>query len=174
MSRWKRRAPSGKTEPVGIGSILDGVFARKNAGTAFDAIRHLAELKRRIGEDFACHMKPQKIYDGVLYCLVDSPSWLQQYQFFTPEILRRVNTPPLPEPITSLRFTVGRIDNSEYLYGDAEQEHTRSLTPPTLEEIDTLEKAAAAVNPELRESMRGLIESWLALVQAEEQKKDEV
>jgi hypothetical protein len=169
MNKRKRRFSVQKTVPEGIHSILDRILERKDAKTAFAKMRLLTEYKKRIGEDFARHLKPEKVYGGTLYCLVDSPSWIQQYQFYTHEILRRINTPPLEEPITALRFTVGRIEDSEYLYDAAEQERTDSLTPPP--SIQALEKAVASVNPELQDTLRSLVENWFAFVQAEEQEK---
>jgi len=172
MNKRRRKAYTHETVPEDIRFILDRVLANKNTKTAFTTMRLLIDLKKRIGEDFARHLKPEKLYNGVLYCLVDTPSWLQQYQFYTSEILSRVNTPPLKEPITALRFTVGRIEDSDYLYEIAEQERTGSRTPPpSPEEIDALEKAVAAVNPELQSGIRSLVENWLACVQTEEREK---
>ena len=112
----KRRPPVQKTTPEDLSSILERVLTKNDAYSAFKKVRLLNECKKRIGEDFAQHLKPERIHNGVLYCIVDSPSWLQQYQFCIPEILKRINTPPLEEAVTGLRFTVGKTDESEYLY----------------------------------------------------------
>jgi hypothetical protein len=106
---------------------------------------------------------------------VDSPSWLQQYQFFTPEILRRVNTPPLEEPITTVRFSLGKIGDSAYLSGGGEAEVRERYPAISSEDIAALEKTVRALSPELSNSIRPLIEDWIAWhrpVQDEEQQDE--
>jgi len=157
----KRRQRTGPTVPEGIDSIINRILAKKDAKTPFKNMRLLRKCEKRIGVDFARHLQAKGIANGVLSFMVDSPSWLQQYQFYSAEILRRVNTPPLDEPITGLRFSVGRIEGSAYLCEGSEQASAGDCAPSP-EEIADLERSVAAVHPELRDDVRSLLTHWLA------------
>ncbi|MDR2733185.1 MAG: DUF721 domain-containing protein [Spirochaetota bacterium] len=158
-----------------ISAVLDRVLTNGNAREALKKKQLLDELTCRIGRDFARHLKAEKVFRGTLYCLVDSPSWLQQYQFYSAEILRRVNSPPLAEPITAARFSLGRINESEYLSEDdgdpvREQRALPALTPG---EIAGLENTVRAVSPELQSSIRPLVDDWIRRHPPPEEEKQE-
>ena len=164
-----------KSVPEDIGSVLNRVLTNSSAREALKKKRLLDECTRRIGKDFARHMKAENVFRGTLYCLVDSPSWLQQYQFYTAEILRRVNSPPLAEPVTSARFSLGRIDDSEYLSDDGKASVREREALPALSsgDIAKLEKTVREISPELQSSIRPLVDDWIRQHPAPEEEKQE-
>jgi hypothetical protein len=179
----KRRRRKEKTIPEDISVVINSILRDQNAQTNFKNMRLLMECKKRIGEDFAQHLRPDRIINGVLYCVVDSPSWVQQYQFFSAEMLRRVNTPPLEEEVLGIRFTVGRLDESPYLSEDSARddpsfrrlrarlcESEFTLSP---DDIRTLEKSVLAVHPKLRDDARTLVENWLAFMRSMQDEEGE-
>jgi hypothetical protein len=166
---------TGKTVPEDINAVLGRILNDTKTGEALKNKQMADEYTRRIGKDFAKHMTVDKVFHGTLYCLVDSPSWLQQYQFYAAEILQRVNTPPLPEAIRGVRFSLGRMDDSEYLSGGERAAQRKREALPALSpgDIETLEKTVRAISPELQDSIRPLVDDWIACHRTQNEEKQD-
>jgi len=171
MKHARRR----KSLPEDISAILGRVLTNSNAREALKKKQFLNECTRRIGKDFARHLRAENVFRGTLYCLVDSPSWLQQYQFYSAEILRRVNSPPLAEPIASVRFSLGRIDDSDYLSGGSDAPAGERGTLPALSpgDIARLENTVREISPKLQSSIRPLVDTWIRRHPAPEEEKQD-
>lgn len=154
-----KRNPVKETIPEPVWKILEGVLARSNTLTRFHEARFLKTCMDRIGLDFCQHMRPLYFKNGVIYCAVDSPSWVQQYQFLSDEMIKKVNHPPLERQVTGFRFAVGSIHEAEYIKDEQDVRH-EVQAKPTDEEVKELYTAVEGINPKLREDFKGLIQSW--------------
>jgi len=164
------RKPVKKTVPAPIETVLEYILQQRDALGPMRQLRLVRACRERIGEEFGRHLQPDKVMNGTLYCTVDSPSWQQQYQFFSADILKRLNNPPLEVPITGLRFTVGSFRESEYISDEKMREKARraelrkQLPVITPDEIKHLRDTVGSIHPDLRQDAGALIDEWVAFL----------
>jgi len=156
----KKRTPVKKSVPEPVASVIDGVLQRTHTRLLFEEARFLKKCTERLGQDFCQHMKPYRFQNGVIHCIVDSPSWVQQYQFLSGEMKKRLNAPPMEQPIHGFRFTVGSILEAEYINKEqtAEKSIQTGLSP---EEAEKLYKVVETAHPDLRDVLKSMIENWI-------------
>jgi len=153
------RKPVKKTVPEAVSVIIENILSRSDALHSFQEVRFLKKCIERLGEDFCSHLRPVKFKNGIMYCAVDSPSWIQQYQFLSNEMLKRLQTPPLEFQVTGFRFAVGSIRDADYI----NKVQTANFPPGSgLSQAEAAELYAAveSLHPELRDDLRNMIQHW--------------
>lgn len=157
----KKRIPVKKSVPETVANIIDGVLSRNHIQLHFQELRFLKKCTERLGVDFCQHMKPYKFLNGIIYCFVDSPSWIQQYQFLSGEMKQKLNNPPMERSVNGFRFTVGSILEAEYINKE-HTVHTGSHSKLSAQEADELYKVVQTIHPELQSELQNMIQLWTA------------
>jgi hypothetical protein len=101
-----------------------------------------------VGEQVAQHARPLRLSKGTLTLAVESSAWMNELQFYVPEIMERVNEKLGAGKVKEVRMKVGRWEEFE---GVAESESIETA-PLDESEYESLIKILGKVrDPELKE-----------------------
>lgn len=153
------RKPVEKTVPESVSTIIEKFLSRSDFLHAFQENRFFKKCVERLGKDFCAHLKPVKFRNGILHCLVDSSTWIQQYQFLTGEMLDRLQNPPLEFKVSGIRFAVGSIRDADYI-NKVQNSDFSSESGLTQAEAAELYATVESVHPELKADLRCMIQNW--------------
>lgn len=161
--RKKNWSYSGLSE---LGETVENLLYRKDMGGGWLVHKIFHHCIERLGEEFMKHMEPVSINNGVMYCNVDNPIWVHQYTMRKKQILSMVNQKPTPLQLVDIRFKVGRITKSEYIFEeDPEVSFKKELQQQQLDHKDKefINEQLAECHPDLREDMCHFLETALKM-----------
>jgi len=93
-----------KEEILNLGSILSKYITEKDIEEKlkkFSIFNHWQEI---VGKEIGSKTKPQKIFKGVLYILVTSPTWANELNMMSRLLIEKINRYIGKPAIKDLRF----------------------------------------------------------------------
>ena len=89
-----------------INSILQGFLSDPDVSTKlkkFSLFNHWDEI---VGKEIAAKTRPLKIFKGVLHISVANPTWANELNMMSPELIERINVFIGVPEIKKLKFTI--------------------------------------------------------------------
>ncbi len=108
--------------PEKLGQTLDRLFRRLELDKAVQRKMALVVWDKAVGREIACHTRPLRVRDRVLFVAADSPVWAQQLLLLKNRLLARLNQElsnfGRQGAIRDLRFSPGVPLGRKVLPGD--------------------------------------------------------
>lgn len=143
--------------PASAADLILQVLQQRGMEGKFEEYRAWQVWDQVVGPQIARRARPIRIRDGVLEVRVDQPVWMQQLQLLKPRILARLNEALGKELLRDLFLRRGAIDQAP-TQAAAEPPPAWlqiKLSEAEQQEIET--SVAGIADPELRDSLRGLL-----------------
>ena len=94
-------------EAVPLGSIVEGLFDRKEFRSGGHVGRLASRWETIVGEKLASETSPLRLESGVLVVAASTAAWAAQVRFLAEEIRRRADLELGSELVQRVRVTVG-------------------------------------------------------------------
>lgn len=101
-----------RSQPSGIGDLLDRIFQRIDPEERRGAHRIWAFWAEEVGEAVAERAEPAGFHAGVLSVRVSNHAWMQELQFLKEDLRERLNARLGRELIRDIYFVSGRAGGS--------------------------------------------------------------
>jgi len=145
-----------RTHRLSLAAILPGLCRDRGWQAQVEAYSVLLRWAEVVDAETAAHSRPGKIVAGVLWIEVESPAWMQQFQYRREEILAALNSRLRHARIKEIRLRLPAPKNSAV---QMEPELPAvSFFPPAPAALTAFTQLAAAVkDPNCRQA---LINFW--------------
>lgn len=154
-----RKRFSDSNRPVGVGNILDELFARRKWQHRIGLHEVFRFWGKAVGKDVAVHAQPHLIRGSVLWVRVSDSVWMQQLQFQKTLLLAEINERLGQEKMTDIRFQLSANINCP---SASAVEETPSLIkiPETKKQNEFNDLISSLPDEELKQTMKNI---WLKL-----------
>jgi hypothetical protein len=135
------------------GSLLDPVLRQLGIEAGVRLARMKSEWPTLFDKPLSLHMSPGRLSEGELLLFVDSPLWIQQLNYYRPEIIAKLTR----YGVKDVRFRLGRVSVLRQV-----TEASQPLPPLSDEETDFVDRLAdVAGDHELGRAVRAAAERSL-------------
>jgi predicted nucleic acid-binding Zn ribbon protein len=156
-------------KPQSIGSILEKTLKSLEIDIPVKSYSIWGAWKEIVGESIALHTQPRSIRNRILFINVSHPTWMQQLQFFKPNILEKINH-FLKEPlIQDIRFRLGKISQPLPIPSQMNTWQEEDLDQKTLKRVDDLLKKID--DQEVKMKLRNILVNGAKLEQFKKKSK---
>lgn len=100
----------GKTGPVRLGRILDGVLSECGLAGRLSEREFLAQWPGIVGERIAAHVRAVDLREGVLLLAADHGAWRQEVALLAPRIRQECNARFGENTVAEIRWVRGWTD----------------------------------------------------------------